>query len=214
MSIPLVSTPSGLLDVLNPENLLNSAGPAALVLACIIIFVECGLFIGFFLPGDSLLFTVGLLAATAVITTPIWLVLLALTACAIAGNIVGYFIGAALGARLLQRPDSRLFKRKYVEQTNDFLARHGRKAVVLARFTPIVRTFITAVAGVAGMARREFITWSVVGGVLWVTSMTLAGYWLGKVPFVHDHLEAMVIAIVLVSFIPVAHTYIKERRRS
>ncbi len=200
--------------MLNPENLLNSAGPAALVLACIIVFVECGLFIGFFLPGDSLLFTVGLLAATAVITTPIWLVLLALTVCAVGGNIVGYFIGAAVGARLLQRPDSRLFKRKYVEQTNDFLARHGRKAVVLARFTPIVRTFITAVAGVAGMARREFITWSVFGGVLWVTSMTLAGYWLGKVPFVHDNLELMVIAIVVVSLIPVVHTYVKERRRS
>ena len=214
MTTALLSTPAGLLDVLNPENLLNSAGPAALVLACIIVFVECGLFIGFFLPGDSLLFTVGLLAATAVITTPIWLVLLALTVCAVGGNIVGYFIGAAVGARLLQRPDSRLFKRKYVEQTNDFLARHGRKAVVLARFTPIVRTFITAVAGVAGMARREFITWSVFGGVLWVTSMTLAGYWLGKVPFVHDNLELMVIAIVVVSLIPVVHTYVKERRRS
>ena len=214
MTTALLSTPAGLLDVLNPENLLNSAGPAALVLACIIVFVECGLFIGFFLPGDSLLFTVGLLAATAVITTPIWLVLLALTVCAVGGNVVGYFIGTAVGARLLQRPDSRLFKRKYVEQTNDFLARHGRKAVVLARFTPIVRTFITAVAGVAGMARREFITWSVVGGVLWVTSMTLAGYWLGKVPFVHDNLELMVIAIVVVSLIPVVHTYVKERRRS
>lgn len=212
MTIPLLNPRSGLFDVLNPEELLNSAGPAALVLACVIVFVECGLFLGFFLPGDSLLFAVGLLAATAVITTPIWLVLLSLTLCAIAGNIVGYFIGAALGTRLLQRPDSRLFKRKYVDQTNDFLARHGRKAVVLARFTPIVRTFITAVAGVAGMARREFITWSIVGGVLWVTSMTLAGYWLGQVPLVHDHLEVMVIAIVLVSFIPVVHTYLKERK--
>lgn len=212
MTISLLNPRSGLFDVLNPEELLNSAGPTALALACVIVFVECGLFLGFFLPGDSLLFAVGLLAATAVITTPIWLVLLSLTLCAIAGNIVGYFIGAALGTRLLQRPDSRLFKRKYVEQTNDFLARHGRKAVVLARFTPIVRTFITAVAGVAGMARREFITWSIVGGVLWVTSMTLTGYWLGQVRLVHDHLEVMVIAIVLVSFIPVVHTYLKERK--
>lgn len=216
MLLPHLHAPTGLLDALNPETLLNSAGSAALVLACVIIFVECGLFLGFFLPGDSLLFTVGLLAATAVISTPIWLVLVSLTACAILGNITGYSVGTALGSRLLQRPDSRLFKRKYVEQTNDFLARHGRKAVVLARFTPIVRTFITAVAGVAGMARREFITWSIVGGVLWVASMTLAGYWLGKIPFVHDHLEAMVVAIVVVSFIPVVHTYLKERnsRRS
>lgn len=213
MHIPLVAlTPQGLLDSLNPENLLSSAGSTALVLACLIVFAECGLFIGFFLPGDSLLFAVGIFTATGLIKQPIWLVLVSLAGCAILGNVTGYAIGNAVGSRLLQLPDSRLFKRQYVEQTNDFLSRHGRKAIVLARFTPIVRTFITAVAGVAGMARREFITWSIVGGVLWVGSMTLAGYWLGKVPFVHDHLEAIVLAIVVVSVIPVIHTYLKERK--
>ena len=192
--------------------MLNSAGSAALIVACIIIFAECGLFIGFFLPGDSLLFTVGLLVASGVISEPLWLVLVSLTACAIIGNITGYFIGAGIGARLVQRPDSRFFKRKYIDQTNDFLARHGRKAIVLARFTPIIRTFITAVAGVAEMSRRAFMVWSIVGGILWVGSMTFAGYWLGQIPFVHDNLEAMVVAIVLVSLIPVIHTYIKERK--
>lgn len=205
-------TPAGVLDSLNPETLLTSVGSAALIVACIIVFAECGLFIGFFLPGDSLLFTVGLLVSSAVITEPLWLVLVALTACAIAGNITGYFIGAAIGARLVQRPDSRLFKRAYVDQTNDFLARHGSKAIVLARFTPIVRTFITAIAGIAEMNRRAFMLWSVVGGILWVVSMTMAGYWLGQVPFVHDNLEVMVVAIVVVSLIPVIHTYLKERK--
>ena len=204
--------PSGVLDSLNPETLLNSAGSAALIVACIIIFAECGLFIGFFLPGDSLLFTVGLLAASGVVKEPLWLVLVSLAACAIIGNVTGYFIGAGIGAKLVQRPDSRFFKRAYIDQTNDFLARHGRKAIVLARFTPIIRTFITAVAGIAEMNRRAFMVWSVIGGILWVGSMTMAGYWLGQIPFVHDNLEAMVIAIVLVSLIPVIHTYIKERK--
>ena len=208
----MLSLPAGVLDSLNPETMLNSAGSAALIVACIIIFAECGLFIGFFLPGDSLLFSVGLLVASGVISEPLWLVLVSLTACAIIGNITGYFIGAGIGARLVQRPDSRFFKRKYIDQTNDFLARHGRKAIVLARFTPIIRTFITAVAGIAEMNRRAFIVWSIVGGILWVGSMTFAGYWLGQIPFVHDNLEAMVVAIVLVSLIPVIHTYIKERK--
>ncbi|MEY5145397.1 MAG: hypothetical protein RL745_766, partial [Actinomycetota bacterium] len=166
----------------------------------------------FFLPGDSLLFTVGLLVASGVISEPLWLVLVSLAACAIIGNITGYFIGAGIGARLVQRPDSRFFKRKYIDQTNDFLARHGRKAIVLARFTPIIRTFITAVAGIAEMNRRAFMVWSIVGGILWVGSMTFAGHWLGQIPFVRDNLEAMVVAIVLVSLIPVIHTYIKERK--
>lgn len=204
--------PAGVLDSLNPETLLTSVGSAALVVACIIIFAECGLFIGFFLPGDSLLFTVGLLVASSVITQPLWLILTALTASAILGNVTGYFIGAAIGAKLVQRPDSRLFKRAYVDQTNDFLARHGKKAIVLARFTPIIRTFITAIAGIAEMNRRAFMVWSVIGGIIWVASMTLAGYWLGQIPFVHDNLEVMVVAIVIVSLIPVIHTYIKEHK--
>ena len=208
----MLHIPSGVLDSLNPETLLNSAGSAALIVACIIIFAECGLFIGFFLPGDSLLFTVGLLVASGVIREPLWLVLVSLAACAIIGNVTGYFIGAGIGAKLVQRPDSRFFKRAYIDQTNDFLARHGRKAIVLARFTPIIRTFITAVAGIAEMNRRAFMVWSIIGGILWVGSMTMAGYWLGQIPFVHDNLEAMVIAIVLVSLIPVIHTYIKERK--
>ena len=212
MMLPSLVTPTAVLDFLNPQSLLDSAGPAALTLACIIVFVECGLFVGFFLPGDSLLFTVGILISTGVIKTPLWLSMLALAACAILGNITGYRIGEVVGARLLQRPDSRLFKRRYVEETNSFLARHGRMSIVMARFTPIVRTFITAVAGVAGMRRREFITWSVVGGVLWTASMTGMGYGLGSIAFVREHLELIVLAIVAVSFVPVVHTYLKERR--
>ena len=210
--LPSLLSPNSALDFLNPQSLLDSAGPAALTLACIIVFVECGLFVGFFLPGDSLLFTVGILISTGVIKTPLWLSMLALAACAILGNITGYRIGEVVGARLLQRPDSRLFKRRYVEETNSFLARHGRMSIVMARFTPIVRTFITAVAGVAGMRRREFITWSVVGGVLWTASMTGMGYGLGSIAFVREHLELIVLAIVVVSFVPVVHTYLKERR--
>ena len=201
-----------MLSYLNPQNLLDAAGSAAFIVACIVVFVECGLFVGFFLPGDSLLFTVGILISTGVIKTPLWLSVTALAVCAILGNITGYLIGEAVGSKLLQRPDSRLFKRRYVEETNSFLARHGRMSIVLARFTPIVRTFITAVAGVAGMRRREFITWSVVGGVLWTVLMTGAGYGLGSITFVREHLELIVLAIVVVSFIPVVHTYLKEQR--
>lgn len=202
-----------MLSYLNPQNLLDAAGPAALIVACIVVFVECGLFIGFFLPGDSLLFTVGILISTGVIKTPLWLSITLLAACAIAGNITGFRIGEVVGARLLQRPDGRFFKRRYVDETNAFLARHGRMSIVMARFTPIVRTFITAVAGVAGMRRREFITWSVVGGVLWTASMAGAGYALGSIAFVRGHLELIVLAIVVASFVPVVHTYLKERKR-
>jgi len=203
-----------MLSFLNPQNLLDSVGALALVVAIIIIFVECGLFVGFFLPGDSLLFTVGIFIATGSISTPLWLSLLLLSVSAIAGNLTGYRIGEVVGARLIQRPDSRLFKRRYVEETNAFLARHGRKAIVLARFTPIVRTFITAIAGVAGMRRREFITWSAVGGLLWVCILTIAGYSLGKVEFVHEHLEFIVLAIVAVSLLPIVTPYLKERKNN
>jgi membrane-associated protein len=172
---------------LDPEQLLRMLGPYVLVGLCLIIFAECGLLIGFFMPGDSLLFTAGLFVANGLIDSPIWLVCLLLTGCAVAGNVVGYYLGYRAGPALFNRPDSRLFKREYVDKTHAFFDKYGARAIVLGRFVPIVRTFITAVAGVGRMDRREYFTYSILGGVGWATGITLLGFWLGGIMFVRNH---------------------------
>jgi len=196
---PLALGPSWL----DPEQLLNMLGPYVLIGLCVIIFAECGLLIGFFLPGDSLLFTAGLFVANGFIDTPVWLVCVLLTVCAVAGNIVGYGIGYQVGPALFRRPDSSLFRREYVDKTHDFFERYGPRAIVLARFVPIVRTFITAIAGVARMDARKYVTYSVIGGIGWATGVTLLGFWLGRVPFVQENIELMLIGIVFLSIVPI-----------
>jgi membrane-associated protein len=197
---------------LDPENILNGLGPWLLPGLCLIIFAECGLLVGFFLPGDSLLFTAGLFISKGFIDTPLWLVCLLLTVCAFVGNVSGYWIGARVGPTLFNKPDSRLFKREYVDRTHEFFERYGARAIVLARFVPIVRTFITAIAGVGRMDARKFFVYSAVGAVLWVWGVTLLGYYLGKISFVHENIELMLVLVVLVSIIPIAVEVIKARR--
>jgi membrane-associated protein len=197
---------------LDPETMLNGLGAYMLLGLCVVVFAECGLLIGFFLPGDSLLFTAGLFVATGLLESPIWLVCLLLTACALLGNVVGYAIGYKVGPALFNRPNSRLFKQEYVDKTHGFFEKYGPRAIVLARFVPIVRTFITAMAGIGRMNPRTYFTYSLIGGVAWATGVTLLGYWLGAVPFVRDHVELILIGIVALSIVPIVIEVIRARR--
>ncbi len=197
---------------LDPEQLLPMLGPYVLLGLCLIIFAECGLLIGFFLPGDSLLFTAGLFVAAGFISTPIWVVCVLLTVCAVVGNAVGYWIGYTIGPPLFGRPDSRLFRREYVEKTHDFFERYGPRAIVLARFVPIVRTFITALAGVGRMDPRTYFLYSVIGGIGWATGVTLLGFWLGRISFVTDNIELMLVGIVALSIVPIVVEVVRARR--
>lgn len=199
---------------LDPEQLLRMLGPYVLVGLCLIIFAECGLLIGFFLPGDSLLFTAGLFVANGIIGAPIWLVCLLLTVCAVVGNAVGYLIGFTVGPALFNRPDSRLFKREHVDKTHAFFEKYGPRAIVLGRFVPIVRTFITAIAGVGRMDPRKYFTYSVIGGVAWATGVTLLGFWLGRITFVKENVELILIGIVVLSVLPILIEVVKARRQS
>ncbi len=213
MTLPLAGTPLALgPSWLNPEHLLTMLGPYVLVGLCVIIFAECGLLVGFFLPGDSLLFTAGLFVAAGFIDTPIWLVCVLLTVCAVVGNVVGYGIGYKVGPVLFSRPNSKVLKREYVDKTHDFFERYGPRAIVLARFVPIVRTFITAIAGVGRMDPRKYLTYSVIGGIAWATGVTLLGFWLGRIPFVKDNIELMLIGIVLLSIVPIIVEFVRARR--
>jgi membrane-associated protein len=198
---------------LDPEVILKGMGGWALAVLCLIIFAECGLLIGFFLPGDSLLFTAGLfVAAGGVIDTPLWLVCVLVTVCAFAGNVCGYWIGAKVGPALFSKPDSKLFKREYVDKTHDFFEKYGARAIVMARFVPIVRTFITAMAGAGRMDPKRYFTYSAIGGVVWATGLTVLGSLLGTITFVRENLEAMLILIVLVSVVPIVIEIVKARR--
>jgi membrane-associated protein len=196
---------------LDPMQMLESLNGWALVVAVLIVFAECGLLLGFFLPGDSLLFTAGLLIKTGVIQTNIALACLLLTAAAFLGNLTGYYIGYKAGEPLFERPNSRLFRREYVMRTHEFFEKYGGRAIVLARFVPIVRTFITAMAGVARMTFRTYTLYSALGAVLWATGITMLGYLLGRVRFVHDHLTAILLLIVLVSVLPPLVEYLRKR---
>ena len=198
---------------LDPQNL-DRFGTAAFWIAMAIIFAECGLLIGFFLPGDSLLFMVGLFVASGVIDLPIGVACLLLTIAAVAGNMTGYWIGHRAGPPLFNRPDSRLFRTEYVDKTHHFFDRYGARAIVLARFVPIVRTFITAMAGVGRMNLRTYALYSTIGGVLWATGVTLMGYFLGNIPFVKDNVELILIGIVALSVVPITIEALRHRRLS
>jgi membrane-associated protein len=210
--MPTLAASSGLLSLLNAENLLHLLGPYVLVGLCGIVFAECGLLIGFFLPGDSLLFTAGLFVAKGWIDTPLWLACVLLTVCAFVGNVVGYGIGYRVGPALFSKPDSKLFKKEYVERTHVFFEKYGPRAIVLARFVPIVRTFITAMAGVARMEPRKYFTYSFVGGAGWAIGVTVLGYFLGQFDVVRRNIELFLVAIVLISVIPIIIEFLNARR--
>jgi membrane-associated protein len=194
---------------LDPTHLVNTFG---LIGIMVILFAECGLLIGFFLPGDSLLFTAGLLVAGGVFSVPLWVLLVALPLAAIAGNLVGYWIGRRVGPAVFHRPDSRLFKAEYVEKAQGFFDRNGNKTILLARFVPVVRTFATVMAGVSLMDVRRYVVWSVLGGVLWAAGVTLLGYWLGQVAVVRDHVELFILGVVVLSLVPAVVEVLRSRR--
>jgi membrane-associated protein len=202
--------------ILDGQQLIGTVGFLGLLA---IVFAETGLLLGFFLPGDSLLFAAGY-AATATgakklgIDTPqVWLVCVAVTAVAIAGAQTGYFLGRAAGPALFSRPDSRLFKHSYVEKAEEIVERYGAgKAIVLARFIPIVRTFLNPLAGAGNLPLRTFALWNAVGGVLWGTGVTLLGYYLGQVSFIGKNLEVVAVIVVLLSVLPMAWELRKSRR--
>jgi membrane-associated protein len=182
------------------------------VILVAIVFTETGLLVGFFLPGDSLLITAGLVAATGALN--IWWLNLLLVLAAVVGDSVGYAIGARIGPRLFTREKSWLFNPRHIARTREFYARHGAKTIVIARFVPIIRTFAPVVAGVAQMPYRRFLLYNVVGGVGWVVSMTWAGYLLGQaVPNIDRHIHIIVIIVIVLSVIPIGVEILRERRR-
>ncbi len=195
---------------IDPEQLIRAVGVIGLFA---VVFAESGILLGFFLPGDSLLFTAGLLAATTNLLAPLPVLLVGCGAAAVLGDQVGYAVGWRIGPRLRSRPDSRLFRRSHLEHAERFFAVHGPKAIVLARFVPVVRTFTPVVAGTARMRHRTFTVYNVVGGLAWVVVLTTLGWALGsQFPGIGDYLDVVIVAIVLVSLVPIAIEYIRHRR--
>ncbi|MWA12653.1 DedA family protein [Streptomyces sp. BA2] len=196
---------------LDPDYLLNTFGVWGLLA---IVFAESGLLIGFFLPGDSLLFTTGLLITTKQLDFPLWLCVVLICIAAILGDQAGYLFGKKVGPALFNRPDSKLFKQENVVKAHEFFEKYGPKSLVLARFVPIVRTFTPIIAGVSGMRYRSFITFNIIGGILWGAGVTLLGAWLGNVDFVHKNIEAILILIVLISVVPIVIEFLRARSKS
>ncbi len=176
------------------------------------IFAESGLFVGFFLPGDSLLFTAGIIAATGQLN--IWVVVIGCFIAAVLGDQFGYWFGNKLGDRFYKMKESFFFKRHYIDQTQDFYKKHGKKTLVIARFTPVVRTFAPIVAGIAKMPYGEFATYNVLGGFLWAVALPLLGYFLGKrIPNIDHYLMPIVIVIIVASFIPPVLHLVAEQKK-
>ncbi|MFD8392250.1 DedA family protein [Streptomyces sp. NPDC059680] len=193
---------------LDPNQLLDTYGIWGLLL---VVFAESGLLIGFFLPGDSLLFTCGLLITSKQLDFPLWAAIGLICLAAILGDQAGYMFGKKVGPSLFNRPDSRLFKQENVTKAHEFFEKYGPKSLVLARFVPIVRTFTPIIAGVSGMRYRSFLIFNVIGGTLWGAGVTLLGSWLGNIGFVKNNIEAILILIVLVSVVPIAIEFLRAR---
>lgn len=196
---------------LSGDGLIKAFGDYALYGVVAVIFAECGILLGFVLPGDSLIFALGMLTATGVISQPIALSLTLIAVAAIAGNMTGYWLGASIGPRIF-KTDSRFFKPQYVDRTSVFFERYGNRAIIFARFVPIVRTVITALAGVGHMDRGRFFKFTAIGGIIWVVGNGLLGYWLGNVDFIRNNLQVSLILIVIISFIPIITEGIRMRR--
>jgi len=192
-------------------NLISLFGPFTYVILFAIVFAETGLVILPFLPGDSLLFVVGTLAGGGFLN--IWIIYFSLLIAAILGDSVNYWIGHHFGARVFTKTNSRLFNKAYLEKTNAFYAKHGGKTIILARFLPIMRTFAPFVAGIGKMHYQTFFFYNVVGGFIWVTLFTFAGYFFGGLPIIKNNFEYAVVLIVLISVAPVVVEVIKHKRQ-
>jgi membrane-associated protein len=210
-----LSTVLGLLDFANEW--IKTGGIFALAA---IIFAETGLLIGFFLPGDSLLFFAGFLASSAAYEQfgerympSLWVVALVCSVAAVLGDQVGYYIGHRFGRRVFDKPKSRFFDPANVTKAEGFFAKHGSKTIVLARFVPIVRTFVPTVAGVSTMNHRTFTIYNIIGGTLWACSFTTLGYYLGEIEWVKNNIEIVAVLIVLISVTPIAIEVYKHRKQ-
>jgi membrane-associated protein len=201
-----------LASAISPDHLLNSFGLAGLI---IVIFAECGLLVGFFLPGDTLLFAAGLLLSTGKLH-PLWAYLVFVPIAAIVGNLVGYAIGYRVGPRVFDKPNSALFKPEFVERSARFFDRYGAATILVARFVPIVRTVATVMAGVSRMRYALYALYSIIGGAIWTVGVLLIGYWLGHIDVVRNHIEPLIdpilLAVVVISLIPVTVHYLRGRR--
>jgi membrane-associated protein len=196
-------------SIYDVEGLVRAGGP---LLVCIIVFVETGLFVGFFLPGDSLLVTAGVFAAAG--TIPLRWLLIPVMLCAIVGDQLGYWIGRGMGVSLYKREESFFFRRSHLERARAFYERYGGKTVILARFVPIVRTFCPPVAGAAGMPYSRYLSYDIFGGVLWVGSMILGGYLLGRsIPNVGQKIHYVILVVIFASLLPAIISIWRERRQ-
>jgi membrane-associated protein len=206
----MIDTAIGLLRQVYDVHALIEWGGMLMLVA--IVFAETGLFVGFFLPGDSLLVTAGVFAAVG--TLDVRALLALCTLAAIVGDQVGYYVGRSTGPRIFRREDSLFFKRAHLLRAKHFYERHGGKTIILARFMPIVRTFAPVVAGVGEMEYRRFVAFNVVGGFLWVWSMTLGGYSLGSaIPDIEKHIHVVIAVVVLLSILPGIVEYVRSRGR-
>lgn len=198
---------------LNADELISSFGSYALIGIIVVIFIETGLLFPL-LPGDSLLFTAGALVAQGTLDFPLWLLCLLLFLAAFLGDQNAYWIGRKSGPKLFNRPDSRLFKKQHIAQTEEFFARHGGKAIILARFVPFVRTYSAVSAGVGRMHYRTFIVYDAVGALLWGVGVTLLGHWLGNIAFVKSNIELLLLVVVALSVLPVGFELLRRHLKA
>lgn len=197
----------------DPQSIIEYGGLALLLF---VVFAETGLMVGFFLPGDSLMFISGMLCRTKpdLLGTEIWVLLPLLIAAAVIGNLAGYWFGYRVGPSLFKRNDSWIFKKRYLDVTQDFYTRYGGSALILGRFMPIVRTFAPILAGVIRVNFAKFMLYNITGAVAWVGSLGLAGYFLGKIPWVEKNIGYIVLFLIVITLIPIVVTWRKERKRN
>jgi membrane-associated protein len=203
---------AGITDTIDPQELLRSFGTIGLFA---IIFAESGLLIGFFLPGDSLLFTAGLFASRGDLNFPV--ILIGCFIAAVAGDQVGYAFGRRVGPSIFSRPNSKLFKQEYVQRADEFFESHGAKTIVLARFVPVVRTFAPILAGVGSMKYRTFVTYNLIGGFLWAIGVTTLGYLLGErigAENIDKYLLPIIAVIIFISVLPAVIEVVRHRRKA
>lgn len=200
-------------DFLDADHLISSFGAYALLGIVLVVFVETGLLFPL-LPGDSLLFTAGALVAQEVLDFPLWLLCLLIFLAAFLGDQTAFLIGRKLGPKVFSKPDSRFFKQAYIDQTYRYFDKYGGRTIIVARFVPIVRTYAPVAAGVGNMRYRHFVSFNVIGALLWGVGVTLLGYALGTIPFVKANIEALLVVVVLVSVLPIVWEIWHGRRRA
>ena len=198
-----------LLDFFNPQNIIQYGGLALLLF---VIFAETGLFFGFFLPGDSLLFVAGLLSTSKYIDQPVWMLIILLVIAAFSGTTVGYYFGRWAKKYFKAKDDNLFYKPRYIEMARDFYKRYGMMAFIVGRFLPIVRTFVPILAGIVKIEVKKFLFYNLLGATLWIATLVMAGHWLGNMfPTLIDNVEIIIVTLIIVTAIPVIMSYRRHR---